>query len=98
MSQIVENWSRVTGQVESWQPSGDQAPGLLKLRIRRVGVVPRAEGDAYPSLLQATEGEVLTVRLSTSAASTLRIAAGRDIELDVRRGRDPDLWFGRVSP
>jgi len=98
VSHIVENWSRVAGQVESWQPSGDQAPGLLQLRVRRVAAVPRADGDAYPSLLQASAGELLAVRLSASAASTLSITAGRDIELDVRRGRDPDLWFGRVTP
>ena len=97
MVHVVENWSRVTGCVEAWTPSGGPAAGILHVRVRCVRAVPRAEDEVYPSLLHDAEGQLLTVRLSDSAAHALRVATGRDIELDVRRGRDPDLWFGRVS-
>ena len=98
MVHVVENWSRVSGCVEMWHPPNAQVAGVVQIRVRCVTPVPRAEGEVYPSLLRDAEGQLLAVRLSAGAAKELGVAEGRDIELDVRRGRDPDLWFGRVVP
>jgi hypothetical protein len=94
--QIVENWSRIVGRVEGWEPPARGEPGILTLRVARVADVPRGSSGAYANLLQETRGRVVRVSVSEPVAVGLGIAVGCDIDLDVRRGRSPEQLFGRL--
>jgi hypothetical protein len=90
---IVENWSRLTGTVASWQaPAAPDEPGILTLRVERVRDVPSGRG-AYRNLLEAIEGQTVRIRVPHDAAKDLTIETGGTIELDVRRGRSADQLF-----
>jgi len=94
MTQIVENWSRITGRVESWTASkGADDHGELVVRVERVDPVKAADGQAHPNLLEKAEGTTLRVRVPASAAAKLDAVEGAAIAVDVRRGRDPGVVF-----
>ena len=95
MVQVRENWSHVTGRVESWTPPKDAEDyGELVLKIERVDDVPSAtRGRAHPNMLEKAEGTTVRVRVPASAASKLDPAAGATISADVRRGKAPGVVF-----
>ena len=99
MTQIVENWARIAGRVEAWEPPAEPGGmGTLMLRVETVRDVPRQEEDGtYKNLLRGTEGQSL--RIQVPAAGSRGIPpVGERLELDVRRGRSPDHLFARPSP
>ena len=95
MVQVRENWSHVTGRVESWTPPKDaEDHGELVVTVERVGdVLAEAGGRAHPNMLQKAEGSTLRVRVPASAAAKLDPASGASISVDVRRGKDPGVVF-----
>jgi len=86
--QIVENWSRVRGRVESWTPPSAEAPGLLRVHVTHVAPVRTSGGRQFPNLLDESTGETVSVQVPQRAADALTVTVGKDIELDVRRGRN----------
>jgi hypothetical protein len=96
MVQIVENWSRIAGRVEGWEPPAQpDTPGTLIVRVERIGEVASQAGSPYANLLAGNEGRALQIQLPSGAAGLLNVAVGDRIELDVRRGRSPDNLFAR---
>ena len=95
MVQVRENWSHVTGRVESWTPPKDaEDHGELVLKIERVEAVPAAtRGKTHPNMLEKAEGTTLRVRVPASAAAKLDPASGATVSADVRRGRAPGVVF-----
>ncbi len=102
MVQIVENWSRVAGRVEAWDPPAQpDTPGTLTVRVERIDDVARQAGSPYANLLAGREGRVLRIQVPAVAAARLNVAVGDRIALDVRRGRSADHLFARpdrISP
>ena len=87
--QVVENWSRIAGRVESWTPPKDaEDHGVLVVRVERVSDV-----KGYPNLLEKADGTALRVRVPPSAAAKLDPADGAAVTVDVRRGREPGIVF-----
>jgi hypothetical protein len=92
--QVKENWSRVTGQVETWTaPKAPGEPGELVVRVERVGDVPHEGGKVWPNLLDTAAGSTLRVQVPASAAAGLDVADGASVTVDVRRGRTAGLVF-----
>jgi len=82
MVQIVENWSRVTGTVEAFAPSGDpQRPGVLSLRISAVCPV-----EPFADLMAGWEGRTIEVPVPASLLPRLDLVPGRSVTLRLRRG------------
>ena len=96
MVEIVENWSRISGRVEIWEPpAAPDAAGTLAVSVDRVETVARDSGAAYANLLSDAKGRTLRIHVPSSAAASLHPSAGARIVLDVRRGRTPDQLFAR---
>src|SRR5262245_42614189 len=92
--QIVENWSRISGTVESFEvPQLPEADGIITVRVSRVAEVRDKRGDHYPNLLKDAKGTVVRVRVPAEAIRHLKAKPGDAIELDVRRGRSPSVLF-----
>jgi hypothetical protein len=94
MPQVVENWSRISGTVESWDaPRSPGAEAVLTIHVDRVGDVPKHEGVVYPNLLTNLTGGTVRIRIPAAAVSRVSQRKGEQITLDVRRGRAPDALF-----
>jgi hypothetical protein len=92
--QIAENWSRIHGRVEAWQPprkAGD--PGMLTLVIERVDDVTSADGSRHRNLMSDAAGRTVQVVVPASAASGVQARKGSIAVVDVRRGNAPDRVF-----
>jgi len=99
MSQITENWARVAGRVEAWDPPAEPGGlGTLKLRVESVRDIPRGRGATYKNLLKADEGSSLRILVPAAAAPGLGLVVGQHVDLDVRRGRSLDHVFARPEP
>lgn len=82
MVQIVENWSRVTGTVESFAPSADpEHLGVLRLRVDAVHPV-----EPFANLMAGYEGRIIEVSIPASLLPLLDLAPGRTLALRLRRG------------
>jgi hypothetical protein len=99
VTRIVENWARVTGRVEAWEPPAEpDGLGTLRLRVESVSDVPRDRGAAYKNLLKGDEGRSLRILVPGEAVPQLTLGVGERIHVDVRRGRSPDHVFARPQP
>jgi hypothetical protein len=96
MTQIVENWARVTGRVEAWDPPAEAGGfGTLTLRVEHVSDIARPRGAPFRNLLKGDEGRCLRIHVPAAAVPRLTLSVGTRIHLDVRRGRSPDHVFAR---
>jgi hypothetical protein len=94
MVQIVENWSRIRGRIEAWQPppnAGD--PGTLTLTVERVDDVASPDGSPHRNLMSDAAGRTLQVVVPASAAASVAPQKGCTAVVDVRRGNNPDRVF-----
>jgi hypothetical protein len=91
---IAENWSRLRGKVEAWEPphkAGD--PGTLTIAVDRVDDVAASDGSRHRNMLSGSAGKTVRVTVPASAARDLRPQKGSTAILNVRRGRAPDRFF-----
>lgn len=99
MMQIAENWARIVGRVEAWDPPAEpDGPGTLTVQVERVSDIPRENGVPYKNFMKGNEGRSLRVLIPAAMASRLKPAIDEQVELDVRRGRSPDHAFARPEP
>jgi len=91
---ITENWSRLRGKVEAWEPphkAGD--PGTLTMVVDRVDDVARPDGSRHRNMLSGSAGETVRVTVPASAARHMRPQKGSTAVVNVRRGRAPGQLF-----
>ncbi len=96
--QIAENWSRICGRVEAWQPprkAGDH--GTLTIAVDRVEDVVSPDGSRHRNLLAAAAGSTVEVIVPASAAEGLEPQAGETAIIDVRSGRAPGRVFAHPA-
>lgn len=99
--QIAENWSRIHGRVEGWQPprqAGDH--GTLTVAVDRVDDVVARNGAPHRNLLADAAGTTVDVIVPASAAQRLEPRTGATAVIDVRSGRSTERLFahpGRIS-
>jgi hypothetical protein len=80
--QIIENWSRITGQLRAWAPESDLAGyGSAEILVERVDPV-----GSFPNLLEQARGQILVVLVPHEVARTLPLESGGRIACRVRRG------------
>jgi hypothetical protein len=91
---IAENWSRLRGRVEAWDPpqkAGD--PGTLTIVVDRVEAVASPDGTLHRNMLSRTAGTTVRVTVPASAARRIEARKGSTAVVDVRRGKVPDRFF-----
>jgi hypothetical protein len=92
--QTLENWSRIHGRVEAWQPPRKAGePGMLTLVVARVDDVASSDGSRYPNLMADATGTIIQVTVPARTATTVKPRKGSIAVIDVRRGRSPDRLF-----
>jgi len=92
--QIVENWSRIHGRVESWQPPRKAGePGTLTIVVDGVDDVASPDGSRHRNLMTDAKGTTVHVMVPASAATHFQPRTGSTATVDVRRGRSPDHVF-----
>jgi hypothetical protein len=92
--QIAENWSRIRGRVEAWQPprkAGD--PGTLTIVVDQVDDVTSPDGSHHRNLLANATGTTVHVLVPASVAERVDARRGLTAEVEVRRGKSPDRVF-----
>ena len=93
--EIVENWSRIAGTVQEWQPPSDpNGPGTVVISVEDVSPVTKGDG-AYPNFLAKTRGEIVHVQVPNVDARDLNIVKGIRVALEVRRGRTARRLFAK---
>jgi hypothetical protein len=92
--QTVENWSRIHGRVEAWQPPRKAGePGMLTLVVERVENVASPDGSCHRNLMADARGTTVQVTVPSRAATSVKPRRGSTAVIDVRRGRSPDRVF-----
>jgi hypothetical protein len=92
--QIAENWSRIHGRVEAWQPprkAGDS--GTLTIAVDNVEDVVSRDGSHHRNLLADAAGKTVHVIVPASAASRVEARKGSTAVVEVRRGQSADRVF-----
>jgi len=92
--QIAENWSRIRGKVQGWEPptsAGDS--GTLTIAVEHVGDVASTDGSSHRNLMGSAAGTVVRVIVPASAASHVRVAEGATAVVTVRRVHSADQVF-----
>ena len=92
--QIAENWSRIRGRVEAWQPprkAGD--PGTLTIVVDQVDDVASPDGSHHRNLLANVTGTTVRVLVPASVAQRVDARKGLTAEVEVRRGKSTDRVF-----
>lgn len=80
--QIVENWTDLSGDVVTWQPSSTLTGfGIAEVRVR--GAAPVA---SFPNLLHDATGNTVRVYVPTAAAARLNLSPGARVRFRVRKG------------
>jgi hypothetical protein len=97
MVPIVENWSLVTGRVERWQPAAGDAAAEATVLIESVQPVVRPDGAVFANFLEARDGERVRIRFPEGVAERAGVAEDVRLRLQVRRGRDADLFFANAE-
>jgi hypothetical protein len=92
--QIAENWSRIRGTVEGWEPPRRPgASGTLTIAVEQVDDVVPTDGTHHRNLLVDATGTTVRVTVPASAAAHVRPQKGETAVIEVRRGRSPDRVF-----
>jgi hypothetical protein len=92
--QIIENWSRIQGRVEAWEPpSREGEPGTLTLTVEQVDGVTSSDGSRYRNLMRDAAGRRVAVIVPARAAASIHPREGSTAVLDVRLGNAPDRMF-----
>ena len=92
--QIAENWSRIRGRVEAWQPPRkDGEPGTLTIAVDRVEDVVSRDGSRHRNLLADAQGRTVQVVVPASAAKHVEPTKGSTAVVEVRRGPSPERVF-----
>jgi hypothetical protein len=92
--QVAENWSRIHGRVEAWQPPqkpGDS--GTLTIAVDHVDEVVSQDGSRHRNLLGDAAGTTVHVIVPASAAQHVEARQGSTAIVDVRRGTSPERVF-----
>jgi len=92
--QIAENWSRLRGRVESWDPprkAGD--PGTLTIVVDHVDDVAAPDGTRHRNMLPDAAGKTVRVSVPASAAAKIKAKKGAKAVVNVRRAKTPDRYF-----
>ena len=97
MAPIVENWSLVTGRVEQWQPAAGDAAAEATVLIESVQPVVRPDGAAFANFLEARDGQRVRIRFPEGVAERAGVSEGVRLRLQVRRGRDAELYFANAE-
>ena len=99
MTQIIENWARIVGRVEAWDPPREpEELGTLTVRVEKVRDIPRENGATYNNLSKGNEGRSLRILIPASIAARLKPTFDERVQFDVRRGRSSDHVFARPKP
>jgi hypothetical protein len=92
--QVVENWSRIRGRVEAWQPPQKAGePGTLTIAVDHVDDVVSHDGSRHRNLLADAAGTTVHVIVPASAAERVEPRKGSTAVVDVRRGTSPERVF-----
>ena len=92
--QIAENWSRIRGRVEDWQPPGKAGEsGTLTLAVEHVEEVATRDGPPHRNLLAHAKGTTIHVVVPASAAGHVAPTKGATVVVEVRRGESPGRVF-----
>jgi len=92
--QIVENWSRILGRVENWEPPRKSGgPGTLTIAVERVEDVASSDGSPHHNLLAGAAGTTIHVIVPASAATRVVPPKGSMAVVEVRRGGSPGRVF-----
>ena len=89
MSQIVENWSELRGQVHSVTSA---ASGVVDLGVRVAEVLPV---PGYPNLLAGMAGSTISIRYPLEEQPAPQ--PGDELHCLVRKA-GPDRYFARPTP
>ena len=92
--QIAENWTRIRGRVEAWQPphkAGDA--GTLTIVVDHVEDVVSRDGSPHRNLLADAAGTTVHVVVPASAATHVTATKGSTAVLEVRRGPSAERVF-----
>jgi hypothetical protein len=95
---IAENWSRIRGRVEAWQPprkAGD--PGTLTLVVDHVEDVVSRDGSRHRNMLSDVAGRTIEVMVPASAAEQVDPRKGSTAVVEVRRGKSPERVFAHPN-
>lgn len=88
MVQIVENWSDITGKVDTVSASTTNSG----FRAASVHIDSARIVENYPNLLQQTVGQTIFIQVPDDLAGRLQLKPGDAIEARVRQG-GPDRYF-----
>jgi hypothetical protein len=92
--QIAENWSRIRGRVEAWQPPGKAGEsGTLTIAVDGVEDVVSRDGSNHRNLLADITGTTVQVVVPASAAKHVEPRKGETAVVEVRRGQSPERVF-----
>jgi hypothetical protein len=92
--QIAENWSRIRGRVEAWQPPRRPGEsGTLTIAVDGVESVASRDGSHHRNLLADAAGQTVQVIIPGSAAKDVRARKGAMAVVEVRRGQSPGRVF-----
>ena len=78
---IIENWSDITGTVQSVSPS----IALQEFAEVKVEVSEVRDVDGFPNLLKTAAGQPLTITMSKAKALSMNVTAGKSISCRVRK-------------
>lgn len=82
MVSIIENWSRLEGQITAIAPSRE----LPRFAVVQVTVARVTAVESFPNLLADAAGQTLDIFVASELAERLQLAPGQWVRCWVRRG------------